>query len=69
MTAPTIDQRESRQLNLGLVPTPLCDGLDYFASRNDLSRAQLVRRILAGWLTARFEDEATAAQPPGEDSQ
>lgn len=53
---------EQRQLNLGLVPAAVIDGLDYWAERFDLSRAQLARRILVDWVAVRFEHERLQEQ-------
>jgi hypothetical protein len=57
-----MNESEQRQLNLGFVPAEIVDGLDYWADRDDLSRAQLARRILTGWLDARFVRERLEEQ-------
>lgn len=58
-----------RQLNLGPFPAPIIDGLTMFADRADLSRAQLARRILTGWVAAQLEADADAVPAVGVDAE
>ena len=43
-----------RQLNVGYVPVPVIRGLDLLAEANDLSRAQLARRVLSGYVASQL---------------
>ena len=43
-----------RQLNVGYVPVPVIRGLDLLAEANDLSRAQLARRVLSGFVVEQL---------------